>query len=72
MSDSDDRPEVIRAKAEAKAMILEARSKLHPAAQVIYTFLDQIGSILGGLGCLFIILIAVLLFFGVDILAFIR
>ena len=71
----DDRPDVIRAKAEAKAKIIEARSKLHPAAQVLYTLLDQIGLILGSLGCLFIILIVVLLFFGVDsvdILDFIR
>lgn len=72
MSDSDDRPDVIRAKADAKAQILEARAKLHPVAQVLYTILDQIGSMLGGLGCLFIILIVVLLIFGVDILAFIR
>lgn len=56
----DDDPEVIRAKAEAKAKLLEARAKLRPVAQVLYTFLDGVGDILHDLGCLLIILIIII------------
>ncbi len=68
MSHDEDNPEVIRAKAEAKARILEARAKLHPVSQAIYTIMDQFNSTLKSLGCLIIILVGVLLFFGVDII----
>ena len=64
----DDDPEVIAAKAKAKAMVLEARSKLHPIAQIFLTILDEIGSILSGIGCLLIILIAFLAIFAPQIL----
>ena len=41
----DNHPEVIKAKAEAEARLLEARSKLHPAAQVVYTLTEGFGQI---------------------------
>ena len=70
MSDKyeDNDPAVIAAKAEAHAKVLEARSKLHPIAQIVYTILDETGTILSGLGCLFIIFILVLAIFAPHIL----
>ena len=63
LEDEDDDPEVIRAKAEAEARkdeayakVLEARAKMHPTAQLLYTFLDGVGNIFSGLGCLIAIL----------------
>lgn len=56
----DDHPEVIRAKAEAKARIMEARAKLNPVAQVIYALSDSVGAAIGQIGCLLIIAIIVI------------
>ncbi len=63
----DNDPEVIAAEAEAKKKVLEARSKLHPAAQTAYAFLD----VLPKLGCLFIIFIAVIAIFAPQLFSYI-
>ena len=47
----DDHPEVIRAKAEARARILEARAQLSPVAQAIYAFGDVLENVIGTIGC---------------------
>ena len=56
----DDHPEVIRAKAEARARIMEARAKLNPIAQIIYALSDSVGAAIGQIGCLLIIAIIVI------------
>lgn len=58
--DEDNRPEVIAAKAEAEKQILEARAKLHPAAQVVFTVFDSVGNLITKIGCLIVIAIIVL------------
>jgi hypothetical protein len=64
----DDHPEVIKAKAEAKARVMEARAKLHPAAQAIYALWDSFSDLIGQIGCLLIILIIVLAIFAPQII----
>lgn len=70
-----NRPEVILAHAEARKMVLEARSKLHPTSQFLITLFEQVGNMVSGLGC-FIILILIVFgvaaFFHVDLLGIIR
>jgi hypothetical protein len=61
--DNDD-PAVIKAKAEARAQVLEARAKLHPLAQLLYTFLDGFDSIFQGIGCILILVIVVVAIFA--------
>lgn len=50
----------IRAKGDALAKKLEARAQLHPAAQVVDTLGDKIGSIISNLGCFIVIVIIIL------------
>lgn len=50
----------IRAKGDALAKKLEARSQLHPAAQIVDTLGDKIGSIISNLGCFIVIVIIIL------------
>ena len=57
---SDDHPEVIRAKAEAEARLLEARAKLHPAAQVTLTIIEGVGSAIATIGCFAVLALIVL------------
>ncbi len=68
----DDHPEVIRARAEATVKKLEARAKLHPVAQAIYALFDSVTNFVTNLGCLLIILVVVLLFFGAPLLELIK
>lgn len=58
--DPDDDPEVIRAEADAKARLLEARAKLHPLAQTIYALGDGVSDLISKMGCLLIIAIVVI------------
>jgi len=60
----DDHPDVIRAKAEAKSRVTEARAKLNPIAQMIYALSDSIGAAIGQIGCLIIIAIIVIAVFA--------
>ncbi len=62
--DPDDDPEVIQARAESRAKILEARSKLHPVSQFVYTLIDSLGDFLGNIGCLVIFAIVVIAIFA--------
>lgn len=66
--DEDNNPEVIKAKAEAKQKILEARAQLHPAAQIIYTLFDSVGSMIETIGCLLILIIIALALFAPAVL----
>ncbi len=70
MSKYDDHPEVIKAKGEAKAKILEARAKLHPVAQAIYALWDSVGNLVGEIGCLIIIAIIVIAVFAPQLFQF--
>lgn len=56
---NDDHPDVIRAKAEAEARLIEARAQLHPAVQVAYTVVGGVGNFIVNLGCLLILLLVV-------------
>lgn len=56
----DDHPDVIRAKAEAEKLLIEARAKMHPVAQAIHTLFESLTNLVGCLGCLFIILVIIL------------
>ena len=66
----DEDPEVIRAKGEADARLieaeakrLEARAKLHPATQIFESATDGLGEALAGIGCVVILgIIAVAIF----------
>lgn len=60
----DNHPEVIRANAEARARVMEARAKLNPVAQIIYALSDSIGAAIGKIGCLLIIAIIVIALFA--------
>lgn len=62
--DPDDDPEVIRAKADADARIIEARAKLHPASQFIITLIDSVGNLVAGIGCLAVLAIVVIAIFA--------
>lgn len=64
----DDHPEVIKAKAEAKARVMEARAKLHPVAQAIYALRDSFSDMIGQIGCFLIILIIVVAIFAPQII----
>jgi hypothetical protein len=60
----DDDPLVIKARAEARAQVLGARAKLHPLAQLLYTFLDGADNIFRGIGCVLILVIIVVAIFA--------
>ena len=66
----DNHPEVIRAKAEAKARVMEARAKLNPIAQMIYALSDSIGAAIEQIGCLIIIAIIVTAVFAPQLFQF--
>jgi hypothetical protein len=57
-------PEVIQAKAEAERVKMEARAKLHPAAQVALSIMDSVSDTIMGIGCLVVIVIALLILTG--------
>ncbi len=64
---NDDHPEVIRAKAEAKERILKARATLHPVTQIMYVFWDDLGNLVGSVGCLITIVILILAIFAPQV-----
>lgn len=82
MSNEDydsDHPEVIRAKAEAdelatkakaeaRARVLEARAKLHPVAQGIYALFDSVSDMIGLIGCFLILALIVIAFLAPGLL----
>lgn len=67
----DRDPDVIRAKGESDARLieaeakrLEARAKLNPVAQVVQSSLDGIGEAIAAIGCMAIIAIIVIAMFA--------
>ena len=61
----DDDPEVIRAEAEGKARVLEARAGLHPLVQGIYALSDTALEWLDTITtCVFMVVAIILLVFG--------
>ncbi len=69
--DYDSDAEETRAEGEAKARVLEARAKLHPAAQIIYAFWDSVGNLITGAGCLLIIAIVVIALLAPEVFGYI-
>ncbi len=65
---NSDHPEVIKAKAEAEARLLEARAKLSPAGQVADSLVSGIMSALSTCGCLLLIAVLILAFFAPIVL----
>jgi hypothetical protein len=60
----NDHPDTIRAKAEAKKVVLEARAQLHPVAQAVYAFWDSLGNFIDNIGCLILLIIVVVALFA--------
>lgn len=62
--------EETRAEGEARAKVLEARAKLHPAAQVVYALWDSLGNFVQGIGCLAIVAIVVIAIFAPELFGY--